>query len=409
MDGVDFSGLVARAVAGLDEVRACLLVSRDGLTLGAYPQGGEERAREAWSRLGAVGDPERGFLVMTDEVWVFARRGAYACIVVGTASAKAGLLLDRMEATLRAAEEARQQSGSAAPAPPAGRRSRMPLHREVKPEAAPEPDPAEEVLEEVARVLRVPEEATPEASVATPPVREAPLPPRDPPMGIPSEPAAPQPFAPPEPPAAPPDEPLPPAPEPSVEPEPLPAADPMPAQDPPAPDAPWSPEPPDTSEPAPAVDAAPPPESPARSEPAPVSETTPVIDPLPDREPDAELVPPPAAGSALAALSEPASSEPASSSEAEAPETAPEPPPAHEPPRYTPPADLLGQIGLGPLSEPSSERGSADRAADPEGPPTILPEGLKEEPGGDDTEVDPVALAREFAQLFDEPDAPGEY
>ncbi|HVM12254.1 MAG TPA: hypothetical protein VM638_07250, partial [Actinomycetota bacterium] len=154
MDAFDFSGLVARAVAGLDDVRACLLLSRDGLTLGAYPVGGEEQARAAWSRVEPIGDVERGFLVVGDEVWVFARRGAYACIVVGSGSAKAGVLLDRLEATLRAAEEARMQAGTAPPQPaPAVRRPRTPLHREPKPE------PADQVLEEVARVLRMPDDA----------------------------------------------------------------------------------------------------------------------------------------------------------------------------------------------------------------------------------------------------------
>ncbi|HZA60751.1 MAG TPA: hypothetical protein VE754_03595, partial [Actinomycetota bacterium] len=150
-------------MAELDEVRACLLFSRDGLTLGAYPESGEERARQAWNRLGSVGDPERGFLVMTDEVWVFARRGAYACIVVGSSSAKAGLLLDRMEAILRAAEEGRLHPGSAPSPSTATRRPRTPLHREVRSE----PEPADQVLEEVAKVLRVPDEATPAAPEAS--------------------------------------------------------------------------------------------------------------------------------------------------------------------------------------------------------------------------------------------------
>ena len=156
MESIDFTGLAARAVAGLHEVRACLLASRDGLTLAALPEGGEDLARRALDRLETVGRPERGFLVIGDEVWVVSRRGPYLGIVVAAATAKAGLLLDRLESTLRAAEEARLHAGSAGPGrPEIPRRPRTPLHRdrsEMKP-----PNP---LFEEVARVVSVPEKET---------------------------------------------------------------------------------------------------------------------------------------------------------------------------------------------------------------------------------------------------------
>jgi hypothetical protein len=156
MESIDFTGLAARAVAGLHEVRACLLVSRDGLTLAAVPEGGEDLARRALDRLDTVGRPERGFLVIGDEVWVVSRRGPYLGIVVAAASARAGLLLDRLESTLRAAEEARLHAGSAGPGrPEIPRRPRTSFHRdrsEMKP-----PNP---LFEEVARVVSVPEKET---------------------------------------------------------------------------------------------------------------------------------------------------------------------------------------------------------------------------------------------------------
>ena len=63
METSEFSALAARVAAGLDDVRACLFVSRDGLTLGAFPPGGEAQARQSWDRLVALGgEPERGFL-----------------------------------------------------------------------------------------------------------------------------------------------------------------------------------------------------------------------------------------------------------------------------------------------------------------------------------------------------------
>jgi hypothetical protein len=161
MESIDFTGLAARAVAGLHEVRACLLASRDGLTLAVLPEGGEKMARRALDRLEAVGQPERGFLVIGDEVWVVARRGPYLGIVVAAATARAGLLLDRLESTLRAAEEARLQAGSASPGrPEIPRRPRTPLHREPRSEPSPsrsEMKPPNPLFEEVARVVSVPE------------------------------------------------------------------------------------------------------------------------------------------------------------------------------------------------------------------------------------------------------------
>src|ERR671918_2548257 len=128
MESIDFTGLAARAVAGLHEVRACLLASRDGLTLAALPEGGETLARRALDRLETVGQPERGFLVIGDEVWVVSRRGPYLGIIVAAATAKAGLLLDRLESTLRAAEEAKLIAGSAGPGrPQIPRRPKKPL------------------------------------------------------------------------------------------------------------------------------------------------------------------------------------------------------------------------------------------------------------------------------------------
>jgi hypothetical protein len=158
MESIDFTGLAARAVAGLHEVRACLLASRDGLTLAVLPEGGEDVARRALDRLETVGQPERGFLVIGDEVWVVSRRGPYLGIVVAAASAKAGLLLDRLESTLRAAEEARLMAGSAGPGrPEIPRRPRTPLHREPRVDPTRSEVRPPNVFEEMARVVSVPD------------------------------------------------------------------------------------------------------------------------------------------------------------------------------------------------------------------------------------------------------------
>ena len=130
---IDFGALAAR-LADIDGVRACLLMSRDGLTLGVHPAEREESARAVWERMHSIGDPERGFLTVGDELWIVTRRGPYAGIVVAGPSATPGLLLDRLEFSLRAAEELRLREGSAAAAPRAegSRKPRTPLHPELE-------------------------------------------------------------------------------------------------------------------------------------------------------------------------------------------------------------------------------------------------------------------------------------
>ncbi|HUG87655.1 MAG TPA: hypothetical protein VMP42_02715 [Actinomycetota bacterium] len=145
---IDFGALAAR-LADIDGVRVCLLMSRDGLTLGVHPADREEAARAVWERMHSIGDPERGFLTVGDELWIVTRRGPYAGIVVAGPSATPGLLLDRLEFSLRAAEELRLREGSAAAAPrtEGSRKPRTPLHPEIElvPHSAPSLEPEGEV------------------------------------------------------------------------------------------------------------------------------------------------------------------------------------------------------------------------------------------------------------------------
>jgi hypothetical protein len=128
--------------AGLEGVRACLIVSGDGLSLGAYPDHAEPMARSVWERLSAVGDPQRGFFSVGDELWVVARRGWYAALLIAAPTVKPGLVLDRLESYLRTAEESRIREAAELTGPPGAteppRRLRTPLHREPP---APRPTP----------------------------------------------------------------------------------------------------------------------------------------------------------------------------------------------------------------------------------------------------------------------------
>jgi hypothetical protein len=103
----DYSALAQRVAVGVGDVRGCLILSRDGLVLGAYPEDDEMQAKPAWLRFGALGDAERSFIEFADQVWVFCHRGAYSCFAVAGTSVRPGLLLDMMEQALLAAEEAR--------------------------------------------------------------------------------------------------------------------------------------------------------------------------------------------------------------------------------------------------------------------------------------------------------------
>ncbi len=105
---IDFTALASR-VAARAEVVGCVILSRDGLVMGAFPPGGERDVTPAWLRFASVGDPERGFVEFSGELWAYVRRGAYAAFAVGESGTRAGILLDYLEQALLAAEDSRDQ------------------------------------------------------------------------------------------------------------------------------------------------------------------------------------------------------------------------------------------------------------------------------------------------------------
>jgi hypothetical protein len=142
----DFAALTEAVVAGLSDVRSCVMVSRDGLALGAYPATEEGRTLDVWTRLAALGDVERGFVTVRDEIWVFCRRGGYGAVATAASTARPGIILDSLEQMVLAAEEARvRKEGIRQPAErpaPAEtpRGMRTPLHKERAAEAPSEED-----------------------------------------------------------------------------------------------------------------------------------------------------------------------------------------------------------------------------------------------------------------------------
>ena len=103
----DYSALAQRVAVSVGDVRGCLILSRDGMVLGAYPEDDEAQSKPAWLRFAALGDPERSFIEFSDQVWVYCHRGAYSSFAVAGTTVRPGLVLDMMEQALLAAEEAR--------------------------------------------------------------------------------------------------------------------------------------------------------------------------------------------------------------------------------------------------------------------------------------------------------------
>jgi hypothetical protein len=143
----DYSALAYRIAGGVADVRGCLILSRDGLILGSYPDD-ETAVKPAWVRFASLGDPERSFVEFGDQVWVYVRRPAYGAFAVANAGIRPGLVIDQLEGILASAEESRNRrdtlrvpeaSGGPAATPPSSIR---PSPNGSSP-SAPAPDSAE--------------------------------------------------------------------------------------------------------------------------------------------------------------------------------------------------------------------------------------------------------------------------
>jgi hypothetical protein len=132
----EFSALAARVAASVVELRGCLILSRDGLVLGAFPAGEEGPVKTAWLRFAVVGEPEKGFVEFGDEIWTYVRRGPYAAFAVSGLGVRPGLLIDQLDQMLYTAEEVRARREAlrlpeVTPAPSG--KPRTSLHPEARP------------------------------------------------------------------------------------------------------------------------------------------------------------------------------------------------------------------------------------------------------------------------------------
>jgi hypothetical protein len=131
----EFSALAARVAASVVELRGCLILSRDGLVLGAFPEGDEGLVKPAWLRFAAVGEPEKGFIEFGDEIWTYVRRGPFAAFAISGLGVRPGLLIDQLDQMLYTAEEVRtRREGLRVPdVPPPSEKPRTGLQPEARP------------------------------------------------------------------------------------------------------------------------------------------------------------------------------------------------------------------------------------------------------------------------------------
>lgn len=183
----DYSALAQRVSLSIAGIRGCLMLSRDGLILGAHPEGEPEAdLRTAWVRFAGVGDPERSYVEFPDQIWAFVRRGSYAAFAVAEVGVRPGVLVDTLEQALLSAEQERVIDREAmrlpeAPSAPSGK-PRTSLHMpDRQPPAEPEPAIVRaEAVDDVAAA-----ETPPAEEVASMPPDEA----EDPPATEPDPPA----------------------------------------------------------------------------------------------------------------------------------------------------------------------------------------------------------------------------
>jgi hypothetical protein len=151
-----------------------LILSRDGLVLGAFPD--EDTSKSAWVKFASMGDPDKAFVEFGNELWAYVRRGPYAAFAVCGVAVRPGLLLEQLEQAILVAEESRtKREGLRVPEAPVQAPSGKPrttLHPEPAKEPVAEPEPV--VVHAEVSAEAVPTAATPEDAPAP---TEAPAPP----------------------------------------------------------------------------------------------------------------------------------------------------------------------------------------------------------------------------------------
>jgi hypothetical protein len=146
----DYSALAQRVALTVGDVRGCLVLSRDGLVLGAHPED-ESGIKPAWLKFATLGEPQKSFVEFADQIWAYVHRGPYAAFIVAGTTVRPGVLIDQMEQALLAAEDARTRREplklpDAAGAPSGKPRTSLhpPAERQQPAEVAAAPNPQDD-------------------------------------------------------------------------------------------------------------------------------------------------------------------------------------------------------------------------------------------------------------------------
>jgi hypothetical protein len=193
----DYSGLAARVAAGVGGLRGCLILSRDGLVLGAYPSDDDSVAKPSWLRFAMLGEPERSFVEFGDQIWVYIHRGPYAAFAIADSGVRPGLVMDELEQALMTAEQARtKREGMRGPDPGAVTATPTPVGPRtiLHPTPAASPPIVVPVAAEAGGVGRI-ERAMPTRPPSAPAAGSAPARRAEPSPAQPSAPAADEPQA----------------------------------------------------------------------------------------------------------------------------------------------------------------------------------------------------------------------
>lgn len=187
----EYAALAQRVVLTMGDVFGCLVLSRDGLILAAFPEEDESTLKPAWLRFVAMGEVRKSFVEFADQLWAFVHRGPYAAFVVASVAVRPGVLLDQLEQALLTAEDGRTKRDTLkvpdAAAAPSGK-PRTSLHPPTeKPAPAEVVAAAEPVAAEAAAT--VPAEKAVDAVASAPELpAEEPVPPEEPATALKKEP-----------------------------------------------------------------------------------------------------------------------------------------------------------------------------------------------------------------------------
>src|SRR3989442_12223489 len=107
----EYAALAQRVVLTMDDVRGCLVLSRDGMVLGAYPEEDEQALKPAWLKFVHVGEARRGLVEFSDQLWAHVHRGPHAAFVISGIGVGPGALRGQLGQDVPAPEATRAEKG----------------------------------------------------------------------------------------------------------------------------------------------------------------------------------------------------------------------------------------------------------------------------------------------------------